>query len=200
MVVQSKSFQPKAPDVRSIVSAAEEGDSMFGEQFAMMGVETPVKQEGEGRGVVEQPGSSVKGEGGESLVPRYKQEMLLMLASSVGEDCGGGLLSESQHQAPHLAHVNEGGLLQAAYNAYDEQEVQVLCRAPPSSLSKRAPLGSFSEEELLSSSHLERDNLGFYTEHPTPEKHLMERYIDDYLKLSNLLVTDHCSIVCGCAM
>ena len=175
--------------------SAEERDSMFGEQFAMMGVETPVKQGGEGRGIVEQPGSSVNVEGGENLVPRCKQEMLLMLASSVGEDCGGGLLSESQHQAPHLAHVN-----QAAYNAYDEQEVQVLCRAPLSCLTDRVPLGSFSEEELLSSSRLERDNLGFYTEHPTPEKHLMDRYIDDYLKLSNLLVTDHCSIVCGCAM
>ena len=170
-MVQIKSFRPKASDVRSIVSAAEEGDSMFGEQFAMMGVETPVKQEGEV--------NSVKGEGGESLVPRYKQEMLLMLASSVGEDSGGGLLYESQHQAPHLAHVN-----QAAYNAYDEQEVQVL--------SDRAPLGSFSEEELLRSSRLERDNLGFYTEHPTPEKHLMDRYTDyccvDFVSLIILLL------------
>ena len=146
---------------------------MFGDQFKMMGVETPVKQERDVKGVVV---SSVKVEGEENLVPRHKQEMLLMLASSVGEDSGGGLLSESQHQAPHLARVGEGGLHQAAYNAYDEQEVQVLCRAPLSSLSDRALLSSFSEEELLSSSRLERDNLGFYTEHPTPENHLRDRY------------------------
>ena len=149
---------------------------MFGDQFKMMGVETPVKQERDVKEVVEQAGSSIRVEGEENLVPRHKQEMLLMLASSVGEDSGGGLLSESQHQAPHLARVGEGGLHQGAYNAYDEQEVQVLCSAPLSSLSDKAPLSSFSEEELLSPSRLERDNLGFYTEHPTPEKHLRDRY------------------------
>ena len=72
-------------------------------------------------------------------------------------ESGAGLLSE---QEPHR---------QAAYDAYGEQEVQVLCRAPPSSL---------LEEEFLGSSLPERDDLGFYTEHPKPE--LADRYTDYY--------------------
>ena len=132
---------------------------MFGDQFKMMGVETPVKQETGirvegGHQVTTGDPADVKVEE-RSLVPR--KEMLLMLASTIGEDSGAGLLSE---QEPHR---------QAAYDAYGEQEVQVLCRAPSSSL---------LEEEFLGSSRPERDDLGFYTEHPKPESQLTDRYTD----------------------
>merc|ERR1719391_1132912 len=92
--------------------------------------------------------------------------MLLMLASTVGEDSGAGLLSEreSHHQA--------------AYDVYGEQEVQVLCSVAPRVLSDRAASSSFFEEKLLGSYRLERDNLGFYTEHPIPEKQLMDRSLE----------------------
>ena len=41
---------------------------MFGDQFKMMGVETPVKQERDVKGVVEQSGRSIKVEGEEYTV------------------------------------------------------------------------------------------------------------------------------------
>ena len=68
---------------------------------------------------------------------------------TVGEDCGGGVLSEQE----------TGG--QAGYDGYGERGVEVLSR-PPSSI-KSAP------------SRLKRDDLGFYTEHYTDVKQSMER-------------------------
>ena len=98
----------------------------------------------------------------------------LMLASTVGEESGAGLLSEKESHC------------QAAYDAYDKQEVQVLCSVAPRILSDRAASSSFLEEELIGSYRLERDNLGFYTEHPIPEKQLTDRYNDIYC-VSNTL-------------
>ena len=151
---------------------------MFGDQFKMMGVETPVKQElgtrvEEGHQVTTGEPADVKVEEG-GLAPR--KEILLMLASTVGEDGRAGLLSEQQVYR------------RAAYDAYGEQEVQVLCSATP-----RNP--SFSsvptmEEEFIGSSSLERDALGFYTEQPTPEKQLTYRYTD-YFRVSNTSFHDH---------
>ena len=71
---------------------------MFGDQFKMMGVETPVKQEmgsrvEGGHQVTTGKPADLKVEEG-SLAPR--KEMLLMLASTVGEDSGAGLLSEQE--------------------------------------------------------------------------------------------------------
>ena len=91
-----------------------------------------------------------------------------MLASTVGEESGAGLLSE---QEPHR---------QAAYDAYGEQEVQVLCRAAPRNLLFTAADSSLLEEEFLGSSRPERDDLGFYTEHPQPHNQLTDRYTDFY--------------------
>ena len=85
-----------------------------------------------------------------------------MLASTIGEDSGAGLLSE---QEPHR---------QAAYDAYSEQDVQVLCRAVPRNLSFTAGPSLLLKEELLEFSRPERDDLGFYTEHP--ENQLTNRY------------------------
>ena len=143
---------------------------MFGDQFKMMGVETPVKQElgtrvEEGHQVTTGDPADVKVEEG-GLAPR--KEMLLMLASTVGEESGAGLLSE---QEPHR---------QAAYDAYGEQEVQVICRAAPRNLSFAAAQSSLLEEEFLGSSRPERDDLGFYTEHPKPNNQLTDRYTDFY--------------------
>ena len=158
-------------DDRLLVSE-EEGDSMFGDQFKMMGVETPVKQEIGARQVVTNEDlAEVKVK--EALLVQRK-EMLLMLASTVGEESGAGLLSEKESHC------------QAAYDAYDEQEVQVLCSVAPRVLSDRAASSSFLEEELLGSYRLERDNLGFYTEHPIPEKQVTDRYNDIYC-VSNTL-------------
>ena len=126
-------------DVRS----GSEGESVFGDQFKMLGVETPVKQD---------VGGPVFGDSGEMVQqlqasPERKQ-MLLKLASSVGEDGGEGILAQQEGH-------------QAAYDVYGEQEVQVLCRG------RREPSNEFSR--------LERDNLGFYTERPTPEKQILDR-------------------------
>ena len=138
---------------------------MFGDQFKMMGVETPVKQElgtrvEEGHQVTTGEPAGVKVEEG-GLAQR--KEMLLMLASTVGEESGAGLLSEQEPRR------------QAAYDAYGEQEVQVLCRAAPRNLSFTA-----AEEEFFGSSRPERDDLGFYTEHPKPHNQLTDRYTDFY--------------------
>ena len=124
-------------DVRS----GSEGESVFGDQFKMLGVETPVKQD---------VGGQVFGEMAQELqasTPERKQT-LLQLATSVGEDGGEGIFAEQEEH-------------QAAYDAYGEQEVQVFCRG------RRAPSNEFSR--------LERDNLGFYTERPTPEKQILDR-------------------------
>ena len=126
-------------DVRS----GSEGESVFGDQFKMLGVETPVKQD---------VGGPVFGDSGEMVQqlqasPERKQ-MLLKLASSVGEDGGEGILAQQEGH-------------QAAYDVYGEQEVQALCRG------RREPSNEFSR--------LERDNLGFYTERPTPEKQILDR-------------------------
>ena len=164
-------------DDRLLVSE-EEGDSMFGDQFKMMGVETPVKQEigarqGEGGHQVVTNEDLAEVKVNEALLVQRK-EMLLMLASTVGEESGAGLLSEKESHC------------QAAYDAYDEQEVQVLCSVAPRVLSDRAASSSFLEEKLLGSYRLERDNLGFYTEHPIPEKQVTDRYNDIYC-VSNTL-------------
>ena len=124
-------------DVRS----GSEGESVFGDQFKMLGVETPVKQDIGGQ-VFGHPGKMVQEL--QASTPERKQ-MLLQLASSVGEDGGEGIFAEQEgHQA-----------------AYGEQEVQVYCRT------RREPSNKFSR--------LERDNLGFYTERPTPEKQILDR-------------------------
>jgi len=154
-------------DISSRLLASEEdGDSMFGDQFKMMGVETPVKQEigirvEGGQQLTTGDPADVKEEEG-SLVPR--KEMLLMLASTIGEDSGAGLLSE---QEPHR---------QAAYDAYSEQDVQVLCRAAPRNLSFTAGPSLLLKEDLLEYSRPERDDLGFYTEHP--ENQLTNRSLE----------------------
>ena len=150
---------------------------MFGDQFKMMGVETPVKQElGTTRVEGGQHGEPADVEMKEGCPVPSRKELLLMLASTVGEDGRAGLLSEQQVYR------------RAAYDAYGEQEVQVLCSATP-----RNP--SFSsvptmEEEFIGSSSLERDALGFYTEQPTPEKQLTYRYTD-YFRVSNTSFHDH---------
>ena len=123
-------------DVRS----GSEGESLFGDQFKMLGVETPVKQDVRGH-----PGKMVQEL--QASTPERKQ-MLLQLASSVGEDGGEGIFAEQERH-------------QSAYDAYGEQEVQVYCRG------RREPSNEFSR--------LERDNLGFYTESPTPEKQILDR-------------------------
>ena len=110
----------------------------------MLGVETPVKQDIGGQ-VFEHPGKMVQEL--QASTPERKQ-MLLQLASSVGEGGGEGIFAE------------QGGH-QAAHDAYGEQEVQVYCRG------RREPSNEFSR--------LERDNLGFYTERPTPEKQILDR-------------------------
>ena len=127
-------------DVRS----GSEGESLFGDQFKMLGVETPVKQDIGGQ-VFEHPGKMVQEL--QASTPERKQ-MLLQLASSVGEDGGEGIFAEQERH-------------QSAYDAYGEQEVQVYCRG------RREPSNEFSR--------LERDNLGFYTESPTPEKQILDR-------------------------
>ena len=127
-------------DVRS----GSEGESVFGDQFKMLGVETPVKQDIGGQ-VFGHPGKMVHDLQASS--PERKQ-MLLQLASSVGEDGGEGIFAEQEGH-------------QAAYDAYGEQEVQVYCRG------RREPSNEFSR--------LERDSLGFYTERPTPEKQILDR-------------------------
>ena len=127
-------------DVRS----GSEGESVFGDQFKMLGVETPVKQDVGGQ-VFEHPGKMVQEL--QASTPERKQ-MLLQLASSVGEDGGEGIFAEQEGQ-------------QAAYDAYGEQEVQDYCRG------RRERSNEFSR--------LERDNLGFYTERPTPEKQILDR-------------------------
>ena len=127
-------------DVRS----GSEGESLFGDQFKMLGVETPVKQDIGGQ-VFGHPGEMVHDLQASS--PEQKQ-MLLQLASSVGEDGGEGIFAEQERH-------------QSAYDAYGEQEVQVYCRG------RREPSNEFSR--------LERDNLGFYTERPTPEKQILDR-------------------------
>ena len=122
-------------DVRS----GSEGESVFGDQFKMLGVETPVKQDiGDTGKMVQELQAST---------PERKQK-LLQLASSVGEDGGEGIFAEQERH-------------QSAYDAYGEQEVQVYCRGG------REPSNEFSR--------LERDNLGFYTESPTPEKQILDR-------------------------
>ena len=122
-------------DVRS----GSEGESVFGDQFKMLGVETPVKQDiGDTGKMVQELQAST---------PERKQ-MFLQLASSVGKDGGEGIFAEQEKH-------------QSAYDAYGEQEVQVYCRG------RREPSNEFSR--------LERDNLGFYTERPTPEKQILDR-------------------------
>ena len=127
-----------------IVRSGSEGESVFGDQFKMLGVETPMKQDVGGQ-VVGDPGEMVLEL--QASTPERKQ-MLLQLASSIGEDGGEGIFAEQEEH-------------QAAYDAYGEQEVQVFCRG------RRAPSNEFSR--------LERDNLGFYTERPTPEKQILDR-------------------------
>ena len=127
--------------IDAAVRSGSEGESVFGDQFKMLGVETPVKQDVGGQ-VFGHPGKMVQGL--QASTPERKQ-MLLQLASSVGEDGGEGIFAEQEgHQA-----------------AYGEQEVQVFCRG------RREPSNEFSR--------LERDNLGFYTERPTPEKQILDR-------------------------
>ena len=127
-------------DVRS----GSEGESAFGDQFKMLGVETPVKQDIGGQ-VFGHPGKMVQEL--QASTPERKQK-LLQLASSVGEDGGEGIFAKQEGH-------------QAAYDPYGEQEVQVFCRG------RRELSNEFSR--------LERDNLGFYTERPTPEKQILDR-------------------------
>ena len=124
---------------------------MFGDKFKMMGVETPVKQDVGDLFLSRQAmidHGCIRLDEAKALAPQRKS-MLLMLASSVGEDCGGGVLSEQE----------TGG--QAGYDVYGERGGEVFSR-PPSSI-KSAP------------SRLKRDDLGFYTEHYTDVKHSIER-------------------------
>merc|ERR1719341_867966 len=155
-------------DISRLLASEEEGDSMFGDQFKMMGVETPVKQE---LGIrVEEGHQATTGEPADVKVEEgglaQRKEMLLMLASTVGEESGAGLLSE---QEPHR---------QAAYDAYSEQDVQVLCRAAPRNLSFTAGPSLLLKEEFLGSSRPERDDLGFYTEHPQPHNQWTDRSLE----------------------
>ena len=139
-VIWSVDFVMNDADVRS----GSEGESVFGDQVKMLGVETPVKQD---------VGGQVFGDS-EEMVQQLqtstpeRKPMLLKLAPSVGEDGGEGILAVQERH-------------QAAYDVYGEQEVQVLCRG------RREPSNEFSR--------LERDNLGFYTERPTPEKQILDR-------------------------